>query len=208
MAVLDEILVEEKERLLRIKSRMQAEYNELPKGCLSKKMIHGSCCCYLQHREGDKVISKYVNPSDVEELSKKIDRRRSLKKSLREIDVQLKKIQKIAEHTGHGIPTIVNTYGSEVFEITDSSIKCTIPFNEYVLSQTDNKNVGLNVGLTKTEKKVIELLLLNSNENALTLSNQIGVVKRTVERALKSLQNKGYIERHGSKRDGSWIVKK
>ena len=50
--------------------------------------------------------------------------------------------------------------------------------------------------------------MLNPNENALTLSNQIGVVKRTAERALKSLQDKGYIERQGSRRDGSWAVKK
>ena len=97
MAVLDEVLIEEKDRLLRMKSRMQSEYNELPQGYLSKKMIHGSCCYYLQHREGDKVISKYVNAADVDELSQKIDRRRSLKKSLREIDMQLKKIQKVVK---------------------------------------------------------------------------------------------------------------
>ena len=66
----------------------------------------------------------------------------------------------------------------------------------------------INVGLSNTEKKVIELLLLNPNENALTLSNQIGIVKRTAERALKSLKDKGYIERQGSKRDGRWVVKK
>ena len=64
MAVLDEVLIEEKDRLLRMQSRMQSEYNELPQGCLSKKMIHGSCCYYLQHREGDKVVSKYVNAAD------------------------------------------------------------------------------------------------------------------------------------------------
>ena len=69
-------------------------------------------------------------------------------------------------------------------------------------------NVGLNVGLNKTEKEVIEHLLLNANENAATLSTQIGVATRTVERALKSLQEKGYIVRQGSKRDGYWIVKK
>lgn len=75
------------------------------------------------------------------------------------------------------------------------------------MSQTDNKNVGLNVGLNNTEKRVLELLLLNPNENALSLCEIIGVSKRTSERALKSLQEKGFIERQGSKRDGSWIVK-
>ena len=97
MAVLDDVLIEEKERLLRMKSRMQSEYNELPQGYLSKKIIHGSCCYYLQHREGNRVISKYVNAADIDDLSKKIDRRRSLKKSLREIDVQLKKIQRVVK---------------------------------------------------------------------------------------------------------------
>ena len=97
MAILDEVLIEEKNRLLRMQLRMQSEYNELPQGYLSKKMIHGSCCYYLQHREGDKVVSKYVNAADVDDLSKKIDRRRSLKKSLREIDSQLKKIQKVVK---------------------------------------------------------------------------------------------------------------
>ena len=95
MSVLDEVLIEEKNRLLRMRSRMQTEFDELPKGCLSKKIIHGTCCYYLQHREDRKVISKYVNAADVEDLSKKIDRRRSLKKSLCDIDVQLKKIQKV-----------------------------------------------------------------------------------------------------------------
>lgn len=46
------------------------------------------------------------------------------------------------------------------------------------------------------------------NENALSLCEIIGVSKRTSERALKSLQEKGFIERQGSKRDGIWIVKK
>ena len=114
----------------------------------------------------------------------------------------------IAEHTGHGIPTIIETYGQDAFEITDTSIKCIIPFNEYVMSQTDSKNVGLNVGLNNTEKKTLELLLLNPNENSLSLSEKIGVSKRTSERTLKSLQEKSFIERQGSKRDGYWIVKK
>lgn len=41
------------------------------------------------------------------------------------------------------------------------------------MSQTDNKNVGLN----NTEKRVLELLLLNPNENALSLCEIIGVSK-------------------------------
>ena len=59
----------------------------------------------------------------------------------------------LTEHTGHGVPTIIEKYGKEAFEITDNYIKCKIPFDRKVLELSD-KNVGLNVGLNKTEKDV------------------------------------------------------
>ena len=116
----------------------------------------------------------------------------------------------LTEHTGHGIPTIVEKYGKDVFEIESNYIRCTIPFEQEVIDQIDNKNVGLNdglnVGLNKTERKVIELLIENPNLTSIELSEKIGVTKRTIERAFKSLQEKNMIERIGSKRDGNWIV--
>lgn len=116
----------------------------------------------------------------------------------------------LTEHTGHGIPTIVEKYGKDVFEIGSNYIRCTIPFDQEVIDQTDNKNVGMNVGmnvgLNKTEKKVIELLIEDQSLTSIELSEKIGVTKRTIERAFKSLQEKNMIERIGSKRDGNWIV--
>jgi len=116
----------------------------------------------------------------------------------------------LTEHTGHGIPTIVEKYGKGVFEIQSNYIRCNIPFEKEVLDQIDNKNVGLNVGLNvalnKTEKKVIEILIENPSLTSAELSEQIGVTKRTIERAFNSLQEKKMIERIGSKRDGNWIV--
>ena len=69
-----------------------------------------------------------------------------------------------------------------------------------------HKNVGLNVGLNKTEKKVIKFLIENPSYTSTELAEQTGVTKRTIERAFKSLQEKKMIERIGSKRDGNWIV--
>lgn len=68
-----------------------------------------------------------------------------------------------------------------------------------------NKNVGLNVGLNKTEKAVLGLLIEDSDRTANMIATEIGVTKRTIERTLVSLQ-KGKIERIGSKRDGMWVV--
>jgi len=80
--------------------------------------------------------------------------------------------------------------------------RCTIPFEKEVLDQINSKNVGLN----KTEKRVIEILIENSSVTSVELVEKIGVTKRTIERTFKTLQEKKMIERIGSKRDGNWIV--
>lgn len=60
--------------------------------------------------------------------------------------------------------------------------------------------------MNKTEKKVIKLLIEKPAYILTELAEQIGVTKRTIERAFSSLQEKKIIERIGSKRDGNWIV--
>ena len=73
-----------------------------------------------------------------------------------------------------------------------------------------NKNVGLNVGtnvgLNATEKKVLSHLLENPEATADDMAATIGVTKRTIERTLKKLQEKGLLVRSGAKKSGSWIV--
>lgn len=116
----------------------------------------------------------------------------------------------LTEHTGHGIPTIVKKYGTEVFEIDENYIRCTIPFEHSVVLHLNGNNVGLsvglNVGLNQTEKRVLLHLIENPDVTAEKLSHKIGLSKRTIERSFSSLQQKGKIRRIGSKRDGTWIV--
>ena len=50
----------------------------------------------------------------------------------------------IVDHTVHGILTIVEHYGKDIFSIQDNYILVTIPFDEEVLSKID---VGVNVGV-------------------------------------------------------------
>ncbi len=113
----------------------------------------------------------------------------------------------IVEHTGHGIPTILKRYGREAFEIRENFIKVIIPFDKKVLEQ---QNVGLNVGLnlTYSEDSVVKILLEKPNSTAETISNDLALSKRTIERILSSLQVKGVIERIGSKKMGRWKVVK
>lgn len=105
----------------------------------------------------------------------------------------------IVDHTGHGIPTIVEHYGKEVFNIQSTYILVSIPFDKEVLNKT-------NVGINDTEKVILDELLKNPTLTADRLSLIIKKSKRTVERYLKALQEKGYLERNGSNKTGIWKI--
>ena len=70
------------------------------------------------------------------------------------------------------------------------------------------KNVGINVGINDVEKKILEELLKNPQLTASELAISIDKSKRTIERYLKALQEKGFIERDGSNKTGNWKILK
>lgn len=49
-------------------------------------------------------------------------------------------------------------------------------------------------------------ILISPDDTVAQIAEKCGIGKRTVERSLASLQEKGIIERIGSKRNGHWIV--
>ena len=107
----------------------------------------------------------------------------------------------IVDHTGHGIPTIIEKYGKSVFDISQNHIIVTIPFEKTVI---ESINVGVNVG--NLEKSILELILLDPTINAERISKSIKKSKRTAERYLKDLQEKGYLKREGSDKKGHWKI--
>ena len=74
------------------------------------------------------------------------------------------------------------------------------------------KNVGVNVdvnvdvNLNEIERKIIGLVLNDLTLTAEKISGHIEKLKRTAERYLKALQEKGYIERIGTDKKGNWKV--
>lgn len=115
----------------------------------------------------------------------------------------------IVDHTGHGVPIIIEKYGKEVFEINDNHIIVTIPFDKQVM---ESINVGANVGqnvdvnINDTERKIIEMLINDPTLTAEKISMKIEKSKRTAERYLKALQEKGIILRTGSDKKGYWKI--
>ena len=82
----------------------------------------------------------------------------------------------IVDHTGHGVPIIIEKYGKEAFEINDNHIIVTIPFDKQVM---ESINVGANVGqnvdvnINDTERKIIEMLINDPTLTAEKISIKI-----------------------------------
>lgn len=69
-------------------------------------------------------------------------------------------------------------------------------------------NVGVNVdvNLIEIERKIIDLVINDPSLTAQKISAHIEKSKRTAERYLKALQEKGFIERIGTDKKGNWKV--
>ena len=115
----------------------------------------------------------------------------------------------IVEHTGHGIPKIIEKYGKEAFDIHDTYINVIIPFNKKVANtMPSGKNDGKNLSdeLTDNEKRILLELINNPSIPYDTLVVELGISRRTVSRVFVSLVEKGFIERIGTNKKGYWKI--
>ena len=88
-------------------------------------------------------------------------------------------------------------------------IKCTISFDRDVMEyriKSGGINGGINGGIKPSDKKVLSHILTSPDDTAAQIAEKCDIGKRTVERSLAFLQEKGMIERIGNKRNGRWIV--
>jgi ATP-dependent DNA helicase RecG len=100
---------------------------------------------------------------------------------------------KLVEQLGSGIPRILKHYDKKSFYISDNFIRLT--FN-YEMSE-------------KMSEKILTQIELNNFVTIKQLSELLSVAKRTIERSLKSLQDKGLVKRVGPAKGGYWeIIKK
>lgn len=74
--------------------------------------------------------------------------------------------------------------------------------------QSDILDVTLDVTLNGTEKAVYAILKQKPDSSREEIANKISKTVRTVQRALNSLGDKGYIRRVGSKQNPTWEMLK
>ncbi len=69
-------------------------------------------------------------------------------------------------------------------------------------------NEAINDGLTDNEKLVLNAMKLDDAITTPKMVEMLGLPRTAVQRAIKSLKEKGIIQREGAKKNGKWIVLK
>ncbi len=79
------------------KQEMESELFSLPIGYISKKNIKGNVQYYLQRREGTRIVGSYIRSDEVEEVTAKIERRKSIIEELALISERLEQLEQAAK---------------------------------------------------------------------------------------------------------------
>ena len=108
----------------------------------------------------------------------------------------------LVEQMGTGIIRILQSYDKKSFEFFPNFIRVTFPFNKDKFREETEEIAEL----TETQKSIINLMLNSPTITQETLSKLLGVNIRTIQRNIKTLMEKGLIERAGATKKGKWIV--
>ena len=115
---------------------------------------------------------------------------------------------KYAEQSGHGVPTIVEKYGKEVFFFEDGMLKVVMPLAFERAEVKERKGRLLQKkGLTDNQKKVYDYLSKHPEDSLQDVADNFGLSLTGVKKICLRLQEYGLLERDGSKRDGFWKTK-
>ena len=91
------VLQDELERNRRMQSRYRLEIDQLPKGSLYLRKINHQQYYYLNYREHNKVVSKYLGKHDepkIDEVKKHIEERKLYEGLLKKLDGEEKLLKK------------------------------------------------------------------------------------------------------------------
>lgn len=93
--VVKAVFQDELERNQRLIARYEKELESLPKGSIFKRKIGKQEYLYLNYREGEKVISKFLGKSgefNSEELQLQLNKRKEFKQLLKKLNLEQKEL--------------------------------------------------------------------------------------------------------------------
>lgn len=95
--VVKAVFQDELERNQRLVARYEKELETLPKGSIFKRNIGNQEYLYLNYRDGEKVISKFLGKSEEfnsQELQLQLDKRKEYKNLLKKLRIEQKELLK------------------------------------------------------------------------------------------------------------------
>lgn len=118
-----------------------------------------------------------------------------------------------AEELGSGVRNIVKynrVYSGTIPEFIDGDVfKTKISLNGTVngtVNDTVNDTVNVGVNLSATEQTVLDCIRDNNSISVAEIVNRTKKGRSTIMRAIKALKEKGFIQRVGSDKTGSWEI--
>ena len=128
----------------------------------------------------------------------------------------------IGDRAGSGIPNIFDVWQNEGWErpvLTelfnpDRTILTLVMMAEKSETIIENNRVNdrvndrVTIRINKSQKKILELMMVNSHITAKMLSAEIGISERNIRTNITKLRKAGLVERIGADKSGGWIVKK
>ena len=113
-----------------------------------------------------------------------------------------------SEHTGRGIPTIVDRYGRESISITENTVTITIPYSfkpSYVLSREGLKIDNLK--LEDNERRVLQYLYDHPDTKISDIATYLETNPSAIKRIIASLRSKDLLTSEGTNRNKKWVVR-
>ncbi len=114
----------------------------------------------------------------------------------------------LSERTGKGNPLIVSRYGRKAFEISESFIKVTLPYNwKKAFVKLDNEPYeNIAKSLSNKENDILKSMRSNPNLTQPEIAKLTKTSKTTVQSAIRKFKEVGLIKRRGSNKKGSWEI--
>ena len=96
---------------------------------------------------------------------------------------------------------------NQLFRSNNVEFTVTLPNLNFKASENDALSEALNDALSDNEKLLLSLFTKNPALTQKGVVETTGLSRATVQRIVKKLADMGRLERSGSKKNGSWIVK-
>lgn len=125
-----------------------------------------------------------------------VPRNKELMRIFRDLDM--------VEYLGSGMPRILKAYSKEAFRFTENFIRMVFP--AVLGSSVETSERASERASETTSERIVKLMEEDPETTIAEMSKIIGVTPRSIERNIKTLQDRGRIRRVGGDFGGHWEV--